>query len=77
MWWMAPGIPDRPSSVRGSDLAIFSLAFGLGPPLVCECMIVERLKPALVAAEAAVGDEPQNLLEQLPWMATSTIWKAT
>ena len=32
----------------------FSLAFGRGPPLVCECMIVERLKLALVAAEAAV-----------------------
>jgi hypothetical protein len=30
-------------------------------------MIVERLKLALVAAEAAVGDERQNLLEQLPW----------
>ena len=30
-------------------------------------MIVERLNLALVAAEAAVGDERQNLLKQLPW----------
>ena len=32
----------------------FSPAFGRRPPLVCECMIVERLKLALVAAAATV-----------------------
>ena len=32
-----------------------------------ERMIVERLRLALVPAAAAVRDEPQNLLEYLPW----------
>jgi hypothetical protein len=63
---MAPGIPDRVSSVRSSDLAIFSGIQTWSSPRL-RSMIVERLKLALGAAAAAVRDEQQNLLEHLSW----------
>ena len=72
---MAPGIPDRPSGVRGSGYFLWHSDVLL-PSVALERMTIEGPMLALVAAAGSSA-----MSRKISWnirrgMATSAIWKA-